>query len=177
MGNKGRIFTYAIGGIGLAAMVASIAIAAAPDWSGGMHDGDGHRHGDSRGHGRPFLGLLKEMDADGSGSVTRTEIAAFNAARAAEMDADKDGQITVAEVESWREAQRVKRLTEQLAAMDSDGDGKVSLAEHEAAATWRLARLDRDGDGMIELGDLGRQRGPGAPQGDDVPAPDGGPAQ
>lgn len=174
MGRKAQIITYAVGGIGLAAMAVSIAIAAAPGWSGGPMPGH-DRHGD--GHGRHFLGFLKQMDTDGSGSVTRTEIAAFNADRAAEMDGDKDGQITVAELEAWREAQRVKRLTAQLAAMDSDGDGKVSVAEHEAAATWRLARLDHDGDGMIELRGAGRHHGPGAPDGVPAPLPGSGPAQ
>ncbi len=174
MGKKAQILTYVVGGVGLAAMITSIAIAAGPDWSGGPMTGHGRHGGD---HDRHFLGFLKQMDADGSGSVTRTEIAAFNAARAAEMDGDKDGQITVAELEAWREAQRVKRLTAQLAAMDSDGDGKVSLAEHEAAATWRLARLDLDGDGKIELGHFGRHHGSGAPDGDAMPTPDSGPIE
>lgn len=171
MGRKAQIFTYAVGGIGLAAMIASIAIAAGPDWSGAPMPGHG-RHGD--GHGWHFPGFLKEMDADGSGSVTRIEIAAFNAARAAEMDGDKDGQITVAELEAWHDAQRTKRLTARLAAMDSDGDGKVSVAEHEAASTWRLARLDHDGDGKIELEHFGRHGGPGASHGGPAPMPGSG---
>jgi hypothetical protein len=162
MGKKARIFTYALGGTGLAAVVAAVAIVASPAMSGGM---PGHGHGDGHGYGhgegRMFLGFAKEMDADDSGSLTRTEIEAFNAARAAEIDGDKDGQVTVDELQAFHDAQRRKRMTEHLTAMDSDGDGKVTVAELQAASTWKLARLDRDGDGIIELRGHDRHRGHG----------------
>lgn len=144
MGRKSRIAAYVVGGISLTALAGSLAFAGAPEmnrWHGG-------------GHG--FMGSLHEMDVDANGSVTRAEVDAFAAARAAEIDADKNGEVTVAELEAFREAQRQKRLAERLAAMDSDGDGKVTVAELEAASTWRFARFDRDGDGTIELRRMGR---------------------
>jgi len=149
MGRKSRIAAYVVGGVSLTVLVGGLALAAAPGFGDGAHGERG------------FSRFLKDMDADADGSVTRVEIAAFNAKRAAEIDADKDGQVTVAELEAFRDAQRQKRMEEHLAAMDSDGDGKVTVAELEAASTWRIARLDRDGDGMIEQGELGRHRGPG----------------
>lgn len=162
MGNKARIFTYVLGGLGLAAVAASIAVTASPGFAEGFSGGRHHGHG----HHRPAFGMLMQMDSDGDGKVTRAEIEAFNAARAAAVDSNQDGEVTVAELEAYREAQRQQRLAAHLAAMDSDGDGKVSVAEFEAASTWRLARLDRDGDGIIEMREPGRhgswmQRGPG----------------
>jgi Ca2+-binding EF-hand superfamily protein len=172
MGRKSRIAAYVLGGVSLTVLVGGLALAAVPGLSDGRFGGG---HGD-----RGFLSFLKDMDSDADGSVTRVEIAAFNAQRAAEIDADKDGQVTVAELEAYRDAQRQKRIAEHLAAMDSDGDGKVTVAELEAASTWQIARLDRDGDGMIEMRELGRHRGPGqghgqGPDRDQDRGPDRGP--
>jgi Ca2+-binding EF-hand superfamily protein len=114
--------------------------------------------GPDAGRGGVFEGFLQEMDTDKNGVVSRAEIEALNAARAAEIDADKDGKISSAEFMAWHDAQRQKRMEKRLAAMDSDGDGAVSVAEFEAASTWRLARLDRDGDGEIEPREM-RRRG------------------
>lgn len=102
------------------------------------------------------FGFLQAMDADKDGAVTRAEIEAASAARAAEIDADGNGSISAAELLAWHDAQRQKRMEQRLAAMDSDGDGTVSVAEYEAASNWRLARLDRDGDGKIERHELRR---------------------
>lgn len=143
MANRKRILGYTLGGVVLTALVGSIAIAAAPGGGGDGMPGGG------------FIRLMEEMDADRNGAISRVEIEAFNAARAAAMDADGNGEVTVAELEDYREAQRQKRMAEHLNAMDSDGDGKVSVAELQAAANWRLARLDRDGDGAIERDEVG----------------------
>ncbi len=174
MGKKLRVFTYALGGVGAAALAAAIAIAASPALSQGMSGhggGHGGGHGWGHGDGRPFLGFLEEMDADNNGAVSRAEIDRFSAARAAEIDADQDGQITVDELQAFHDAQRKKRLGEHLAAMDADGDGKVTVAELQAASTWRLARFDRDGDGVIER--RGDKRHHGVHQ-HDHRGPDGG---
>lgn len=182
MGKKALFFTYALGGLGLTAVVASIAIAAAPGFREGFPGGGRHGHGHGYGHGdgRPMLGFLKEMDVDGDGSVTRIEIETFHAARATAIDSNGDGEVTVGELEAHREAQRQQRMAAHLASMDSDGDGKVSVAELQSAASWKVARLDRDGDGIIELRDLGQRhghgRGPGmenAPGQGPVEGPDG----
>lgn len=172
MARKSRIAAYVLGGVSLAVLVGGLAVAAVPGLSDGRFGGG---HGD-----RGFLSFLKDMDADADGSVTRVEIAAFTAQRAAAMDADKDGQVTVAELEAFRDAQRQKRMEEHLAAMDSDGDGKVTVAELEAASTWQIARLDHDGDGMIEQDELGGHRGHGhrfghGPDRDRQRGPDGAP--
>lgn len=158
MGKKLRVFTFALGGVGVAALAASIVIAASPAMSQGM-PGHGGGFGGGHGDGRPFLGFLEEMDADDNGAVSRAEIDTFNTARAAEIDADKDGQVSVDELQAFHDAQRKKRMGEHLAAMDADGDGKVTVAELQAASTWRLARFDRDGDGVIELREAGRHHG------------------
>ena len=157
MGKKAQFFTYALGGLGLTAVVAAIAVVASPGFAEGR-DGDRH-HG--RGDGRHMFSVLNEMDADGNGMVTRAETEAFNAARAAAIDSNGDGEVTVDELAAFREAQQQKRMAAHLASMDSDGDGKVSVAELQSASNWRLARLDRDGDGVIEIRKSGRHQGPG----------------
>jgi Ca2+-binding EF-hand superfamily protein len=110
----------------------------------GKHEG---RHGH---HGDWSRMMLTEMDADKDGTVTRAEIDAHEAARAAEIDADKNGTITAEELIAHHEKMRQQRMAERLKAMDQNGDGTVSLDEYEAAQTWRMARLDRNGDGKIE---------------------------
>jgi Ca2+-binding EF-hand superfamily protein len=101
-------------------------------------------------HGHWGRMMLTEMDADKDGTVTRAEIEAYEAARAAEIDADKDGTITVEELIAHREKMRQQHMAERLKAMDQNGDGNVSVEEYEAAHAWRMARLDRNGDGKIE---------------------------
>jgi Ca2+-binding EF-hand superfamily protein len=109
-------------------------------------------HGHHSGHHRMawIQSMLMPMDGDKDGSISRAEIEAGTAAKAAEVDADKDGNITADEVIAYREKQRRQRLADEIKAMDSDDDGKVSVAEYEAAQVWRLARLDRDGNGTID---------------------------
>ncbi|WP_162913139.1 EF-hand domain-containing protein [Rhodospirillaceae bacterium SYSU D60014] len=101
-------------------------------------------------HGHWGERMLLQMDSDKDGTITRAEIDASAAARAAAIDADQDGTITVEEIDAYREKRRAERMAERLARMDRDGDGKVSVEEFEDAQTWRLARFDRNGDGTIE---------------------------
>lgn len=101
-------------------------------------------------HGHWGERMLLQMDSDEDGTITRAEMDAAAAARAAAIDADQDGAITVEEIDAYREKRRAERMAERLARMDRDGDGKVSVQEFEDAQTWRLARFDRNGDGMIE---------------------------
>jgi hypothetical protein len=113
--------------------------------------GDMGKHGGRHGHhGHWSRMMLTQMDADKDGTVTRAEIDAHEAARAAEIDADKNGTITVDELIAHHEKMRQQHMAERLKAMDQNGDGNVSLEEYEAAHTWRMARLDRNGDGKIE---------------------------
>ena len=101
-------------------------------------------------HGHWGRGMLMQMDTDKDGTITRAEMDAAAATRAAAIDADKDGTITVDEIEAYRERQRAERMAERLARMDRNGDGEVSVEEYQDAQTWRLARFDRNGDGTIE---------------------------
>lgn len=101
-------------------------------------------------HGHWGRMMLTEMDADKDGTVTRAEIEAHEAARAADIDADKNGTITADELIAHHEKMRQQHMADRLKAMDQNGDGNVSIEEYEAAQTWRMARLDRNGDGKIE---------------------------
>jgi hypothetical protein len=73
------------------------------------------------------------IDADKDGKITRDEIAAHRAARAAALDADKDGKISAAELQAQIEARLAARAADMAARMiemrDTDGDGMLSAAE------------------------------------------------
>ena len=121
------------------------------------------KHGDHWGHRgsmRWMESMLMPMDSDNDGAITRAEIEAGTAAKAAEIDANKDGNITAEEVVAYREKQRLQRLTDEIKAMDADGNGSVSVQEYEAAQVWRMARLDRDGNGTIDPDELMSRKGP-----------------
>jgi Ca2+-binding EF-hand superfamily protein len=137
--------------LGLATLVGAGGFAAA-----GFAD-DGRDRGER--HGGWDRMMLRSMDADEDGTVTRAEIDAAQSARTGEIDADKDGTITAEELVAYHEKLRVQRMADQLKAMDANGDGKVSVDEYEAAQTWRLARLDRDGDGEIEVDEMKHRGG------------------
>ena len=107
---------------------------------------------------RPDLGaMVAELDLNGDGNISKSEIDAKKAAKFTEADQTGDGVLTFEEFEAHalaekarREAQRRERM---FARLDSDGDGVVSEAEFGEARGGRLEkhfdRIDTNGDGMI----------------------------
>jgi hypothetical protein len=126
-----------------------------------------HDHGPARqgaghgaGHGQGGHWMLKRMDADGDGIVTRAEAEAYRLARIAEMDADGDGYVTFEEMQAYREAQREKRARARFDRLDADGDGRVSVEELAAMGERGFDRMDRNADGVLSAEDRkGRRDG------------------
>lgn len=63
---------------------------------GGEHECDGH-HGHGRGHG-----MLKKMDTNNDGRITRAEFNAKAEERFKRMDANNDGVVTLEELQQRR---------------------------------------------------------------------------
>jgi EF hand len=94
-------------------------------------------------------------DADGNGTVTKTEALAAADARFAKMDANADGTLN--------EADKAAMVAKRFATMDADKNGSLSQAEfvaaHEARADKRADRREkRMGRGGAE-GKMGRHGG------------------
>ena len=90
----------------------------------------------------PMAGKMK-MDADGNGSVTKSEATSVSDERFAKMDADSNGQID--------QADKLARVKARFAKMDADNNGAVTEVEFVAANAARMEkRMQRkasDGDG------------------------------
>jgi hypothetical protein len=86
-----------------------------------------------------------KVDANGDGSVTKTEVTAHGDARFAQMDMDGNGQID--------QSDRQARLKARFAQMDADRNGSVTEAEfvaaNEAKAKARKSQRISNGEGRI----------------------------
>ena len=108
---------------------------------------------------------FRKADADGSGTLSRTE-AEKGAPRLARqfdaIDANRDGQIAPEEIRVWRRKakgeQRARReaapakFDRHFAGADADGDGALSRAEAQKSmprVAKKFERIDADHDGRI----------------------------
>ena len=99
------------------------------------------------GHHMPF----EQIDADGDGKITQSELQGVAAARFAKADGDGDGFLTQAELEKAGQERAQKRAAKMIEHMDGDGDGKIALAEMKPRRDplRMFDRIDADGDGAI----------------------------
>ncbi|WP_102107052.1 EF-hand domain-containing protein [Oceaniglobus roseus] len=105
---------------------------------------------------------FSELDSDGNGQITASDLEAYAAARFAEADTDGNGSLSAEELTARamaRAQERAERMTTRmLNTRDIDGDGALSREEMEAGRGGRdhgrmgmrmLQRADRDGDGAV----------------------------
>ncbi|HVI97939.1 MAG TPA: hypothetical protein VM657_02625 [Sphingomonas sp.] len=130
-----------------------------------------HRH-----HGS----MLKQLDGNGDGVVTREEATAASDAMFAKMDPNGDGRITADEMKARRDAMRAKWAERHAAKqaggaqttdtatrkhhrprhgmmgkrMDANGDGTITRDEARTAALARFDRMDANKDGRIDKAEV-----------------------
>jgi Ca2+-binding EF-hand superfamily protein len=98
-----------------------------------------------------------DLDTDGDGAITRSDLEAFAEGRFAAADTDGDGVLSEAELTARAAERGAARVTRMLNRLDADGDGALSRAEIEARggrhggdrAGRMLERADTDGDGAV----------------------------
>ncbi|MFS4582528.1 EF-hand domain-containing protein [Phaeobacter sp. C3_T13_0] len=105
--------------------------------------------GGKGGHG-PRISF-EEMDSNGDGQITKSEMEGLRAARFAEADADGDGQLTLGEMEAAAQARAKTRAAKMLERMDANNDGSLSLEELPKPRRMgkMFDRVDANDDGAI----------------------------
>ncbi|MFL6591837.1 MAG: EF-hand domain-containing protein [Luteimonas sp.] len=103
----------------------------------------------------PLARLLRQLDRDGDGRVSRDEQADAASQTFRAMDADHDGQVTAAEMDAVRrDLYGASRTATAIAQVDTDLDGRISAAEHATATGQGFEETDMDHDGFLTLQDL-----------------------
>lgn len=103
----------------------------------------------------PLARLLRQLDRDGDGRVSRDEQAGAANQTFRAMDADHDGQVTATEMDAVRrDLYGAGRTAIAIAQVDTDHDGRISAAEHGAATGLGFEQTDMDRDGFLTLQDL-----------------------
>jgi Ca2+-binding EF-hand superfamily protein len=104
---------------------------------------------------------FEALDSNKDGALSAEELAAGRAVLLKRMDPDGDGFVSREEFTNRRPDPRaLERMRERREAvfkrLDTDGDGRISAAELDAAAPV-FATLDRNGDGKITPDEMRRR--------------------
>lgn len=105
--------------LGVAMLALNAASSFAEDKAAAPADGPKHHKGD----------MLKEIDADGDGSVSKAEFMAFHEKRFGEMDANNDGKISKEEHEAKRAEWKAKMKERREQRMKKDAPVEAPAAE------------------------------------------------
>jgi Ca2+-binding EF-hand superfamily protein len=116
------------------------------------------------GGGKPEFGMLKHLDTNGDGVVTKDEAQAAASTRIdetfARLDANHDGQITQDEVQAARDARRAEmeaQFEARFKTADKNGDGLLSKEEAQAGMPMLsrgFDRIDSNQDGQLTLDEI-----------------------
>lgn len=106
--------------------------------------GDGPRH--------PMGGMsFEQLDADGDGTITRTELENLAQRRFEAADTDGNGSLSAAELEARAVARARDRSARMIERLDRNGDGEIALDEmpRRDKRGRGFGRMDKDGDGGV----------------------------
>ena len=102
-------------------------------------------------HGDFSQRILKRVDTDQDGKISKAEFDAEGSKLFAKLDGNSDGKISESEMPQRHWARFGGKMFDR---MDADQDGKVTKAEFEAAGAAMFQRLDKNGDGIIEKDEM-----------------------
>ncbi len=130
------------------------------DHDGGRDRGRGHGPRDALGLGGPqgMAEVFAEVDADGDGAVTQSEVDAYLDARLQAADADGNGAVSIEEFAPAYFDRMRPQMVDAFQSLDEDGDAAVTTAELDSRFGSVVERLDRDGDDALTLQDGRRGR-------------------
>ncbi|MHA6326831.1 EF-hand domain-containing protein [Roseivivax sp. CAU 1753] len=102
-----------------------------------------------RGEGR--MPAFSVLDADGSGTISRAELAALGEARFKATDSNGDGKLTANEMKAAADGRRADGAARMIDRLDSNKDGALSYAEMSAGRgpAQMFERLDANSDGAL----------------------------
>jgi Ca2+-binding EF-hand superfamily protein len=113
--------------------------------------------------------MLKSMDSNGDGRISRDEYLAAAATHFQAIDAQHKGRVDATDIASSPAA--LERIDHRAQAMvdrlDQNGAGYVTSDEFVAAAQKRFARMDRNGDGKLTPDEMTTERRHGGHDGAD----------
>ena len=109
---------------------------------------------------------FKARDVNGDGTVSRTEIDAFeratalrkvqqeNSALFSRLDVDKNGSLTAIEFQKLTANPSVPDITSIMQRFDKNRDQSITIVEYRTATLIRFDDLDADKDGIIDQNEL-----------------------
>jgi Ca2+-binding EF-hand superfamily protein len=100
-----------------------------------------------------------KLDANGNGTLERSEIAKMPDEHFARIDADKSGTLTQAELSQGHFKGHGKGHDMKGLPGDADNDGVVTKAEAQAGLDAMVQKLDADSDGKLTQEELSHGRG------------------
>ena len=118
------------------------------------HTGKSGKHAEKRAE------LIQQFDANGDGKLDETEREAAKLAKFSEIDTDGSGSLTKSEITAHMTAKVAERVDKRFAKGDTNGDGTISVEEFSAAGKNRrgkrgerraemLEKFDTDRDGQL----------------------------
>jgi Ca2+-binding EF-hand superfamily protein len=123
-------------------------------------------------HGDFSQRILKRVDTDKDGKISKAEFDAEGTKLFAKLDENSDGKIASDEMPQRHWARFGGQMFDRI---DADKDGKVTKAEFQAAGEKMFQRMDKNGDGIIEQDEMsgphGKQGDMPPPAGEEAPTP------
>ncbi len=138
MEKRTRNIIIAVAAITAVSGVAVSANAVSKHWAGGM--------------------MMRHMDANGDGKVTKAEIMPHLTKKFDRVDANNDGQVTKAEVGDHLSKRIERRIGHVFSQFDANDDGIMTKPELQSQVDKQFARLDTDKDGEVSRQEMGAFR-------------------